>query len=559
MRGRAAWELLGIEPGAEAAAIRRAYARRLKVTNPEDDAQGFQDLRAAYEWVLANPGDPGLEAAAAAETAPAGRYERDAAPVAHAAGPAAASLLDQAKLRLQQCLAEAPTGEAERLWEAFDAVLDCPEAESLAVRRAAEAWLVRLLSAPAAGRDLLLIHAAERLSWRDAAALRQVPAVRNLLLRLDWLEALHDPDANDPGRRQALLALADASALRQLWRMRFQPDLGGEVVILIQDLDGLDRRLWPDVDEAALAAWRRWRPRAAHDRLVRGWLVWGTPIAVGALAYAVQPHPRLLPILAAWAAAQGVCALLPPLYMLAVEWPRAALLRRGPPAGPRLVPAAAGLALLVGAAFAPAGEAWTAAVGAAAGVIALAGLLLAPPAEPIGLTAGLFRGLAPQAAPLLGWLVVSAGQDAAPALHLAFAGALCAWTALRAEAARRLAGLPGGARKGLGGLLLGAALLAIAGLLARSPGEPPGAPLLAVAAALAMAQTPLPPVLSGPSRAVRQMVIWGGAIALLALFGREEDARPGAGLMWMLGVVAAGAVGLLLNSGLRDETGAAQA
>ncbi len=48
-----AWDLLGLRPGADAREIRRAYARLLKQTRPEDDADGFQALHAAYEHCLA--------------------------------------------------------------------------------------------------------------------------------------------------------------------------------------------------------------------------------------------------------------------------------------------------------------------------------------------------------------------------------------------------------------------------------------------------------------------------------------------------------------------------
>ena len=47
------WEILGLEPAATTAEIRRAYAVLLKRTRPEDDPAGFQRLRAAYETALA--------------------------------------------------------------------------------------------------------------------------------------------------------------------------------------------------------------------------------------------------------------------------------------------------------------------------------------------------------------------------------------------------------------------------------------------------------------------------------------------------------------------------
>lgn len=45
------WALLGIEPTTELAAIKKAYALKLRTTRPDDDAQAYQALRGAYERV----------------------------------------------------------------------------------------------------------------------------------------------------------------------------------------------------------------------------------------------------------------------------------------------------------------------------------------------------------------------------------------------------------------------------------------------------------------------------------------------------------------------------
>lgn len=63
------WEILGLPSDADTRSIKRQYATLLKRTRPDDDPEGFQRLREAYEHAL-NWSDS-MRQNATEETAPA--------------------------------------------------------------------------------------------------------------------------------------------------------------------------------------------------------------------------------------------------------------------------------------------------------------------------------------------------------------------------------------------------------------------------------------------------------------------------------------------------------
>ncbi|MEK8133068.1 tetratricopeptide repeat protein [Paenibacillus filicis] len=46
------WNILGIDPSSDSSVIKRAYAKQLKLNHPEDDPEGYQRLREAYDQAL---------------------------------------------------------------------------------------------------------------------------------------------------------------------------------------------------------------------------------------------------------------------------------------------------------------------------------------------------------------------------------------------------------------------------------------------------------------------------------------------------------------------------
>ena len=105
---RSLWAILGTEPTGDERALKRAYAKRLKVTRPEDDPAAFQELREAYEYALRHAHQ------FSAELQEQGQAEETAE-----AQPASLTA-DMAK-------AETPSAEAAELWGVIDdAAQDAP-------------------------------------------------------------------------------------------------------------------------------------------------------------------------------------------------------------------------------------------------------------------------------------------------------------------------------------------------------------------------------------------------------------------------------------------------
>lgn len=394
------WKTLGIARTADRGDIRRAYARQLKLTNPEDDPSGFQALRAAYERALAQVGRPAavdfsdnlvaeietfhLAPAGVPAVAEASEKVRDGVPDAlpeapaepSPAAPPAPSPHDifRADLNRLEAIARKKDSAPEDLTDLFAKLVASPAMDDIGLRVATEQRLANLILHQAPRADALIRPAMEFFGWEKAARRITTPwFVAPILGRnrdQGALKTLKTPD-NDHARAWRELT---APPRPFGWRRRLFAPVAGDVRNLLTYIRQHHPTIEGDLDKGTVAAWDRYFNRPHLD----AWTLWNLILALPCLMLCSWlvwgASPELLP-LALFPAAVPVLAAGLLVRHFGYTWPRHLWRQRARFTAPPILRygwAGTGLAALILAAAPPS---WF--VTAGAGLLALATLLWA--------------------------------------------------------------------------------------------------------------------------------------------------------------------------------------